>query len=159
MIGYNSTPERAFAVADLTSAYPTKAKRFRRGVALLDRARVLVQDDVEELKVDTPLTWQMLTGAKIELNGRGATLTQNGRTLLVEILTPESARFATRPATPPTAVEEQNQGITALFAEIAAPPSSASTASNARVAVLLTPVGEKWPKLPAPKLVPLEEWK
>lgn len=157
MVAYGSSPERAFAVADLTPAHPAHAKRMWRGVALLDRARVLVQDDIRALQPGTPLTWQMLTGAQIELEGRRATLTQNGRTLRVEILTPETARFATRPARPPTTAEDQNEGISALVAEI--PAAVGERAADTRVAVLLTPVGEKWPQLPAPRLVPLEEWR
>ena len=147
IVAWASTPARAFAVADLTSAYPTRADRFRRGVALLDRARVLVQDEVETMKSATPLTWQMLTGAKIELDGRRATLTQNGRILRVEILTPDSARFSARPATPPTKAENQNEGITILSTRI-----ETKQGTDARIAVLLTPVGEKWPELPAPAL-------
>jgi hypothetical protein len=158
IIAFGSTDNRSFAVADLTSAYPERAKRFLRGVALLDRARVLVQDDIEAPEPETTLTWQMLTGAQIRLEGRRATLTQNGRTLRVDILTPESARFASRPATPPTTVENQNEGISILFTEIAA-PSASVTSNNVRVAVLLTPMGERWRELPVPELVPLEEWK
>jgi hypothetical protein len=154
IVAWGSTPDRAFAVADLTPAYPTKAARFRRGVALLDRSRVLVQDDIERAASSSPLTWQMLTGAHIELDGPRATLTQNGRMLRVEILTPAHARFATRPATPPTKAEHQNEGITILFTRV-----DAASGSDARIAVLLSPVGEKWPQLPVPEIVALEEWK
>lgn len=156
MLAFGSAPERAFAVADLTPAYPEHGRRFRRGVALLDRSRVLVQDEVEGLKPGVPLTWRMLTPAEVTTSGRQATLTRNGRTLRVEILTPETTRFTTRPATPPTAVEEQNQGITELIAEV---PATAGQETNVRIAVLLTPVGEKWPVRPAPVLGALEAWK
>lgn len=156
MLAFGSTPGRAFAVADLTPAYPEHARRIRRGVALLDRARVLVQDDVEALKPGVPLTWRMLTGAEVTLNGRQATLQQNGRTLRVEILAPVGARFATRPATPPTAVEEQNSGITELLAEV---PATVGKEADVRIAVLLTPVGDKWPILPEPSLESLNDWK
>jgi hypothetical protein len=158
MVAYGSTPTRAFVVADLRSAYPTNVDSFRRGLALLDRSRVLVQDDIASLKDVTSLTWQMLTDAEIALEGNQATLTRNGRSLRVEILEPKSARFATRPARPPTSAENQNDGVTVLFAEIARPTIS-GTPSSIRIAVLLTPVGEKWPTLPPPPLVPLEEWK
>ena len=154
IVAWGSTPERAFALADLTSAYPTKAHRFRRGVALLDRSRVLVQDEVEKPTSATPLTWQMLTGARVALDGRKANLTQNGRTLRVEILAPENARFSTKPARPPTNLEAQNEGITILSTHI-----ETVQGRDAQVAVLLTPVGEKWPQLPPPALRPLDEWK
>lgn len=156
MIAFGSASDRAFAVADLTPAYPEHGRRFHRGVALLDRARVLVQDEVAGLKSGVPLTWRMLTPAEVTLSGRQATLTQNGRTLRVEILTPATVRFSIRPATPPTAVEEQNEGITELFAEV---PATAGRETEVRIAVLLTPVGEKWPVRPAPALEPLGDWK
>ena len=76
----------------------------------------------------------------------------------MEILTPESARFATRPATPPTASENQNEGITILYTEIAVAAESLPP-GDMRVAVLLTPLGEKWPQLLAPALTRLEDWK
>jgi hypothetical protein len=44
ILAFGSTPKRAFAVADLTPAYPDEAASLRRGIALLDRARVLVQE-------------------------------------------------------------------------------------------------------------------
>lgn len=156
MLAFVSRPQRAFAIADLSPAYPEQARKIRRGVALLDRSRVLVQDDVEGLKPGVPLTWRMLTGAEITLAGRQATLKQNDRRLRVEILSPETARFTTRPATPPTAVEEQNAGITELIAQI---PATSGAESEVRIAVLLTPVGEKWPAVAAPVLEPLNSWK
>lgn len=156
MTGFGSTPARAFAVADLTPAYGDYGRSFRRGLALLDRARVLVQDEVTGLKPGTPLNWQMLTGATVALEGRRATLTQNGRTLQVEILSPETGAFTTRPAAPPTAAEEPNKGITILATTVPAKPGSET---DVRIAILLTPVGEKWPARPVPGITPLTEWK
>src|SRR5207248_5037676 len=46
IVAYRSTPERAFAVADLTAAY-ADATRVRRGVELLDRHALLVSDEIE----------------------------------------------------------------------------------------------------------------
>ncbi len=155
-IAHGSAPARAFAVTDLTSAYPTQAKKFLRGLALLDRSRVLVQDEVTALNAGTPLTWRLLTGARVRLDGpRRAVLAQNGRELRVEILAPANATFLTHPATPPTAKENQNAGVTALEAIV--PP--AATVTDARVAVLLTPVGADWPPRSAPELAPLATWK
>ncbi|HEX2860211.1 MAG TPA: heparinase II/III family protein [Lacunisphaera sp.] len=156
ILAFGSAPGRAFAVADLSSAYPGHGRQFRRGVALLDRARVLVQDEVSGLKPHVALTWRMLTGAEVTLAGRQATLRQNGRTLRVEILEPDNARFTRRPAAPPTAVEEQNAGITELVAEA---PAAAGEKTDVRLAVLLTPVGDKWPVQPAPALESLDTWK
>ncbi len=156
IIAFNSKPARAFAVADLTSAYPGAAKKILRGIALLDRSRVLVQDDVTGLKPGTVLTSRLLTGAKVALSAdaRTATLTQNGRVLRAEIIGPAEAKFSVAPAAPTTAAEKQNNGVTALSAEVT------PEAVDARLAVLLTPVGDHWPaSQPASALTPLTEWK
>ena len=47
IVAFGSTPVRGFAVTDLTSAYSAEAASLRRGVALLDRSRVLVQDEFQ----------------------------------------------------------------------------------------------------------------
>ena len=155
LIAFASTPARAFAVADLTPAYPAAAKKILRGIALLDRARVLVQDDLTGLKPGTALVSRFLTEAKISLSpdARTATLTHNGRTLRAEILSPASAHFTARPAAAATATERANPGITALSAECV------SDIPDTRLALLLTPVGDHWPApLPPPPLTPLPAW-
>ncbi len=153
---FTSTPARAHAVADLTAAYTGTAQKILRGIALLDRARVLVQDDLTGLEPGTALVSRVLTGATITLSAdaRTATLTSEGRTLRVELLSPAGARFTTRPATAPTAKERANPGITDLAAEVT------SSTADTRLVLLFTPVGDHWPaSLPLPALTPLADWK
>lgn len=156
ILRFASTPARAFAVADLTPAYPGRATRMHRGLAMLERARVLVQDDIKGLAAGVPLSWRMhtMTAARLE-SPRVALLSHEGRTLRVELLAPASARFTTRHAAPPTTAEHQNEGVTLLEAQIAGAPDP----RDLRIAVLLTPVGEKWPRTDAPRLTSLDEWK
>ena len=47
IVKFNSQPGRVVAVADLSTAYGGMARQARRGIALVDRKRVLVQDEVE----------------------------------------------------------------------------------------------------------------
>jgi hypothetical protein len=154
IIAFASKPERAFAIADLTGTYPGVAAKIHRGIALLNRARVLVQDDVTGLKPGTSLSSRIMTSAQVKLDdARHATLTENGKTLRAEILAPANARFAARPAKPVTAEEKQNEGFTVLTAE------ATLDNTDGRVAILLTPVGEHWPKSSsAPTLTPLSAW-
>jgi len=157
IIAFGSRPEFAFAVADLTPAYPTETTSLRRGVALIQRARVLVQDEYSPTKPDTPLRWTMVTSAKIELlnDGRSALLTNQGRLLRVDILSPAAARLSIGSTRPPTIAENQNDGTAILAIEIIPQTNTDFT----RVAVLLTPVGEKWPQLRPPELAPLADWR
>ena len=155
IIAFASTPARAFAVADLTPAYPEVARQLLRGIALLDRSRVLVQDDVTGLKPGTVFHWRLLTGAKVTLHdARHATLTQDGRTLRAEILAPGDARFTSTPANPPNPAERGNDGITVLAT------STTPATADVRIAVLLTPTGDRWPTASSsPSLTALTEWK
>ena len=98
---FESGPERAFAIADLTPAYAKNARRVWRGIALLDRDKVLVQD---EIQADKPveLCWFMHTPAsvKIEDNGHTANLQLAGALLRAEILSPAEAKFQIMDAQP-----------------------------------------------------------
>lgn len=151
------SPARAFVVADLTSAYPTQARSFQRGLALLERQRVLVQDEVTAPVRGTTLTWRMFTGAEIALEGASARLSQNGEEMRVTILAPEPARFVVEAARPATSAENQNDGIGALV--ITLPPSPAG-ATVSTIAVLLTPGSiVTGPPMADPVITPLATWR
>jgi hypothetical protein len=151
---FSSATDESYAVADLSSAYPSEAKQVLSGVFLEDRKNVLIQDDVNDLKANTKLTWQMVTEAHVSItnSGRTATLTQSGRTLRVQLLSPSNAQFNTQNATPSTSSQNQNRGYQRLVATVPA----ASKTSDVRLAVLLSPIGPNWPANPAiPDLAPL----
>lgn len=156
IIAFNSAPERGFAIADLTAAYHGDAKSLRRGIALLDRSRVLVQDEYQPAESNLPLHWVMVTGAKIDLSstGHSATLTSNGRALRVDLLEPGAAKFRVGSTKPPTSGEMQNDGTAILAIDL----DPNTDGSITRLAVLLSPVGDKWPALNAPAVTPLAAW-
>ena len=157
IVAFETAPERGFAVADLTPAYPAEAASLHRGIALLDRARVLIQDEYQPAQPGTPLHWTMVTGARIGLaaDGRSAAMTRNGRSLRVDILEPVSARFHVSSTRPPTAAESQNEGTVLLAIDLTPEARPGVT----RLVVLLTPVGDKWPQLGQPALKPLADWR
>ncbi|HEX3358506.1 MAG TPA: hypothetical protein VHS31_16145, partial [Tepidisphaeraceae bacterium] len=157
IIQYAAASNRAFAITDLTPAYPNDATSLHRGIALLDRARVLVQDEYQPTKTNEPLHWVMITPTKIELSndGHSAILTSNGKTLRADLLEPTTAKFHIASTRPPTPAESQNDGTEMLAIDLIPNTDGSST----RLAVLLTPVGKNWPKLNPPALIPLNEWK
>lgn len=154
IVAFKSTPARALAVADLTAAYPGYGRRFQRGIAMLDRSRVLIQDEVDGLQNGTSLTWQMVTAAAVAIDGAQAALTQNGQTLRVKIIEPAGAQFTVRPATPPTSVENQNEGFRILSTHV----NGSKDGGNVRIAVLLVPRASRDPINEGP-IVPLSKWK
>jgi len=145
IIAFHSAPERAFAVADLSTAYPM-TNRAWRGIALLERKHVLIQDEIESA-APVDITWAMHTSAAVSLDGATATLTQGDRSFTARILSPEGAQFATASADPGPP-QARNEGITKLVVRL--PQSTGAV----RLAVLLSPD----PLSRAPALSPLKEW-
>jgi len=153
---FASTPGCGFAIADLTPAYSNEVTRLQRGIALLDRSRVLVQDEYQPVQTNLPLHWVMVTRARIDLkdDGHSAVLSSGGRKLRVDLLEPATARLSIGSTKPPTAAENQNEGTAILKVDLTPNADGKIT----RLDVLLTPVGEKWPKLNPPIIKPLDEW-
>jgi hypothetical protein len=138
IIRFQPGPARAFAVADLSPAYKKNARKVWRGITLLDRAKVLVQD---EIQAENPaeVWWFMHTPAsvKIDSNGRTATLQQVGTKLRAEILSPADAKFQIMdaqplPASPHPERQAKNERIRKLAIHL-------SGVSDTRLAVLLVP--------------------
>ncbi len=158
IIRFESQPGRAYAIGDLTPAYARNARRVWRGIALLDRAKVLVQD---ELEADKPveLWWFMHTPAsiRIEPDGRAARLEQGGAQLDAKILSPAGAKFQVMDAQPlatsPHPKEQaRNERVRKLAIHL-------TGSSHSRVAVLLVPkAAEGEEPGPAVKLSALSEW-
>ncbi len=128
-----------------------------KDVPLTTRDGTVLRSDVyRPAQPGTPLRWTMVTSAKIDVaaDGRSAMLTSQGRALRVDLLEPAAARLHLGSTRPPTAAENQNEGTTMLAIEVTPEAGTGVT----RLVVLLTPVGEKWPRLSPPALEPLADW-
>ena len=132
LLAFRAAPAKAFAVADLTAAYPA-VQRARRGLALLERRRDLVQDEVRaDPAVD--VRWNFHTRATIAVDGARATLTQGKAVLEARILAPEGARFEVLDASPPPP-QAQQPDVHNLTVRLP------GKVRQLRLAVLLTPAG------------------
>ncbi|WP_250125033.1 heparinase II/III family protein [Chroococcidiopsis sp. CCMEE 29] len=147
LIAYLSTTPRAFAVADLTDGYKSKLTQAWRGIALLDRRQVLVQDEIKAREL-VDIVWNFHTRARVEARDNQAILTQNKMQFEARILSPQGAHFEVisgNPAPPPQA---QQPDVCNLRVRLP------KKIKDVRIAVLLTP-GRP---VSIPKLEPLEEW-
>jgi len=146
-----SEKDSARTVVDLTSAYSPASSKSLRGVSLLPgRRAVLVQDEFQLVK-PAEITWGMTTDAKIAIKGSAAMLSQDGKQLRVEILSPPGATFTSASAEqkPP---ERSNKGVRRLLATVKA------SKGPVRIVVVLTPVaGGRTPNA-LPAIKPLSTW-
>jgi len=145
IVAFYSSTEQAFAVADLTQGYTPKATRVLRGVALLNRNSVLIEDEVAEPNPGE-IVWNFHTRAKIELHGKRTELEMNGQRLEARILSPRGAKFAIIPADPPSP-EAQQPDVHNLTIQW-------HGKGNLRLAVFFAAPGQAH----APKVEPLEVW-
>jgi len=158
IIRFEPRPDRAFAIADLTPAYAKQARQVKRGIALLDRREVLVQDEIES---DQPVEvwWFLHTPAEVEVaeDGRSATLTRDNQRMVAQVLSPDGVRFTTMnaqplPSSPQPEKQARNDNIRKLAIHV-------TDAKSLRLAVRLTPLrGGERPAEPPPGLTALAAW-
>jgi len=158
IIQFKSTPSRAYAIADLTPAYAKHASRVWRGIALLDRDKVLLQDEIQAPE-PVELWWFMHTPANVQVgnDGRQATLRQSGAQLRAEIMSPAGAKFQIMEAEPlPSSPHPEGQAKNERVRKLAI---HLTGVSDSRVAVLLVPKMVKAAETgQAVSLSPLSEW-
>ena len=151
IVAFASKPERAFAVTDMSKAYAASARSVRRGMALLDRKHVLVEDEIEADK-PADVVWGMLTAAKVKITSSGAELAIGKSGLTMRLLEPAGARFDTMSANPPPP-QAQNRGITKMVVRLPSP------VTQTRIAVLMTPhAADAEPAKWAGAIEPLDRW-
>ncbi len=153
---FDSKPGRAFAIADLTAAYKKQAQKVWRGVAMLDRNQVLVQDEIQA-QTSADAWWFMHTPAVVTLedNGRVAMLKQLGAQLRAEVVSPANARFEIMEAVPlPSSPHPERQAKNQNVRKLAI---HAKGITDSRIAVIFTPetAGGEAQK---PKISPLSAW-
>lgn len=148
IVAFLSTPSRAHAVVDLSAAYAGQAKRAARGVALLDRRDVLIQDEIEGAK-GRMIAWQMHTEADVRVEQRRAVLRLGGEQLEAQLLAPAGARFEVAALNSPPP-QRQSPGVRKLVVR------TPGEETAVRIAVLLSP-GRR-DEQPHDLLAPLEKW-
>ncbi|MBU0618520.1 MAG: carbohydrate-binding protein, partial [Planctomycetes bacterium] len=126
VLAFESKPDRAVAVIDMTPAYADWAARVQRTFEL-DRgaeATVTVRDELE-LKQPEDVYWFMHTRASvaIDADGQRARLELNSKTLYAHLLRPADARFsvldaAPLPGTPDPEKQARNKGVRRLAVKL-----------------------------------------
>ena len=109
IVQFVSEPNRAVAVVDLSDAYVDHARHVQRTFEMPGRSHVMITDEIEA-NAPADLWWFMHTEAKVELDGARAILSQNGKQLIAEIVSPSGAVFTVRNAEPlPTSPNPKGQ--------------------------------------------------
>ncbi len=157
VVKFKSTPQTAYAVANLTAPYASHTKSVQRGIAMLGRRQILVQDEVVADK-PSDVWWFMHTPAEIAISADGKTATLTAKKtdgkLVAKLLSPSEGRFSVMAAeplksSPNPSMQAVNKGVRKLAIH-------SSSANSLRIAVLFAPLDSTATPLPA--LAPLSQW-
>jgi len=159
LIQYESKSGAAFAIADLTAAYAKHAQSVRRGVAVVGRKHVIVQDEINGAGA-TNIWWFMHTPAEIEIgkDGRTALLKSGERRLSARLLAaPAEAKFQVLPARPlPASPNPGGQGSNEKLRKLALRLEGATGGVISVAFGLEPPEGNDSVKVPS--FLGLESW-
>jgi hypothetical protein len=174
IVKFDSRPGRVVAIADLSATYAGMARQASRGVALIDRKTVLVQDEVQAAR-PSDVWWFMTaptastgrgrrraaeaTGVSIELgkDPSQAMLGKDKSRLWVHIVAPRGAKFEILdarplPTSPNPSEQNANRGVRKLAIHL-----TGVTSLGLTVEMVPLREGEK-PPAQAAKVKPLAEW-
>ncbi len=147
---FSAADTNPHAIVDVTEVYANQAATAQRGYRLLPGRRILIQDELTGLRPGSIVRWQMATRAEVAAAQATAILSQDGRTLHAQVLTPAAAFTVVSAEPPADGFNAPNPGVSLLVATATAPADG-----TLRLAVLLTP-GTTAPA--APDLEPLAAW-
>ena len=153
IISNSADPSFMNAVTDLSEVYKGSVAKANRGVAIVDKAYVVVRDEIETLDNETTIRWTMLTPADVKITGDSkAELTKDGKKLILQVQSPIKVSMKTWSTDPPNSYDAPNPGTTLVGFEVIVPAKS-KTAFD----VLLVPenaIGKV-----TKKVEPLQRWK
>ncbi|MBP3413033.1 MAG: heparinase II/III family protein, partial [Oscillospiraceae bacterium] len=138
---YQSTYDGGYATVNMKNAYDGNgATSMKRSLALFDdRSRVRLRDEISCSSAST-IYWFAHTQANISISsdGKTATLTQNGKTLLAQIASPDEAKFTKMNAkplstSPNPSGQNANEGYRKLVIKL-------TGTSKASITVFFTPI-------------------
>ncbi|WP_315823118.1 heparinase II/III domain-containing protein [Paraflavitalea speifideaquila] len=116
------------ATTDMTAVYKGALSKAQRGIAIVDKTYVLVQDEVETLNEATTIRWTLLTPASVTITGsHKAELTKDGKKLQLEVNAPGAVTMKTWSTDPPNNYDAPNPGTTLTGFEVTLPANTKAT--------------------------------
>ncbi len=156
IIKFVSGGDGGYGVLDMSDASPDTDKHIR-GVKLYDnRSKVILQDEIE-LKKSSELYWFAHTLAEIEISedGRRAILTNGGKKLQAEIISPQGATFTTMPASRLDSSPDVKNGDNSIYNKLTI---HLENVLRTRIQIAFLPLEGKDIETELPKSTPIAKW-
>lgn len=118
---HSDDPAFSFAISDISGVYDGQLQEAKRGVGIVDEQYVIIQDEIQTLNQTTNVRWTMMTTAQVSLSAQGAMLTEDGKTLNLQVNGPANLQMKTWSTAPTTDYDAPNPGTTLLGFECELP--------------------------------------
>lgn len=124
----SASPSFIHAITDISAVYKGALAKANRGIAIINKSYVVVQDEVETLNEETTIRWTLLTPATVTITGNNqATLTKDGKQLVLEVTAPGKVTMKTWSTDPPNSYDAPNPGTTLTGFEVTLPANTKAT--------------------------------
>ena len=125
IISNSTSPSFMSAVTNLSEIYKGAVAKANRGIAIVDKAYVVVRDEIETLGNETTIRWTMLTPADVNISGNDkAELTKDGKKLVMKVQSPLKVDMKTWSTDPPNSYDAPNPGTTLVGFEMRVPANT-----------------------------------
>jgi hypothetical protein len=125
---FSAAPAFMNAITDLTTVYKGQLAKANRGIAIVDKQYVVVQDELETLDKPTTIRWTLLTPADVKITGPNtAELTKNGKKLVLEVTAPAKVTMKTWSTEPNNSFDAPNPGTIRTGFEVTLPANTKTT--------------------------------
>ena len=116
------------ATTDMTPVYKGALAKANRGIAIVDKAYVVVQDEVITLDTPTTIRFTLLTPAEVKITGNNtALLSKDGKQLQLEVNAPGKLTMKTWSTDPPNSYDAPNPGTILTGFELTLPANTKAT--------------------------------
>jgi hypothetical protein len=148
----SADPSFMNAVTDLTEVYKGSVSKANRGIAIVDKAYVVVRDEIETLGNETTIRWTMLTPADVKISGDNkAELTKDGKKLILQVQSPIKVAMKTWSTDPPNSYDAPNPGTSLVGFELTVP-------ANSKIDFNVALIPENALSKATKKIRPLQNW-
>lgn len=149
----STSPAFMQATADLSTVYAGQLASAQRGIAIIDKAYVQVQDEVATGNESATIRFTMLTPANVQITGTNtALLTKDSKQLQLDVQAPGQVTMKTWSTDPPNSYDAPNPGTVLTGFEVTIP-------ANTKATIITTLKPQKAMKTTTKKLGPLAQWK
>ena len=127
IIQHTFTPNFMSAVTDLSAVYKNKIKNAKRGVAIVDKNKVVIRDEITNSDKPTKMQWTMVTPAEVKiLDNNTIELSQNGKKMYMQVVSDSEVSLKTWDTAPLNSFDAPNPGTIRVGFEALLAPNETS---------------------------------